>query len=74
MPRLPRMLGRRSLLGIIRTRRTHDASLGMDRAEFNKNLHSLKKRLLRGNDNVIIHVPSGDVFFNGEHIGNVFDG
>jgi hypothetical protein len=49
-------------------------ALGMDRAEFNKNLHSLKKRLLRGNDNVIIHVPSGDVFFNGEHIRNVFDG
>jgi hypothetical protein len=50
-------------------------ALGMDRIQFKENLHKLKDaHNLSGNDNVIIRVPSGDVFFGKEHLGNVCDG
>ena len=50
-------------------------ALGMAAPEFSRNLHALKGAAgLSGSDNVIIHVPSGNVFFNGECIGNVRDG
>jgi hypothetical protein len=50
-------------------------ALGMDRFKFKENLHKLKDaHNLSGNDNVIIHVPSGDVFFGEEYVGNVCDG
>ncbi len=39
-----------------------------------KNLHSIKDKLLRGNYNVLIHVPYGDFFFGDECIGSVFYG
>jgi hypothetical protein len=49
-------------------------ALGMSRNDFSDALHSLKKAAgLGGADNVLIHLPSGDVFYNGENIGNLHD-
>ncbi len=49
-------------------------ALGMTRLQLGAAIHSIKAGAgLGGSDNVLIHIPSGDVFFNGENIGNVFD-
>lgn len=49
-------------------------ALGMSRNELSDALHSLKRAAgLGGADNVLIHLPSGDVFYNGENIGNLHD-
>ena len=46
----------------------------MTRDELRRALHNLKDAIgLGGADNVEIHIPSGDVFFNGENIGNLRD-
>lgn len=48
--------------------------LGMSSAEFRRAIHALKDAAgLGGADNVRIHVPSGDVYFNDERIGNLRD-
>ncbi len=53
---------------------TTASALGMTRDQLRKAIHSLKAAIgLGGADNVQIHVPSGEVFFNGESIGNLND-
>ncbi|MGA9866249.1 MAG: hypothetical protein WBQ75_07375 [Acetobacteraceae bacterium] len=48
--------------------------LGMSPMNFRKAIHSLKDGLgLRGDDDLLFHIPSGDVFFNGENVGNLHD-
>lgn len=48
--------------------------LGMSSANFRRAIHSLKHGVgLGGGDDVLFHIPSGDVFFNGEYIGNLHD-
>jgi hypothetical protein len=50
-------------------------ALGMDKGTFSRNLHAVKRHAgLRGDDDIIILVPGGDVMHNGECIGNVHDG
>jgi RHS repeat-associated protein len=50
------------------------SALDMSRAELGTAIHSLKDAAgLGGADNIIIHIPSGDAFFNGEYIGNLKD-
>jgi hypothetical protein len=47
-------------------------ALGIDRNVFSKILHEMKKDAgLGGNDNVRIMIPSGDVYFGSEFIGNL---
>ncbi|MEO8716084.1 MAG: hypothetical protein ABI369_13825, partial [Acetobacteraceae bacterium] len=48
--------------------------LGMTRSGFRRAIHLLKDALgLSGDDTLQIHIPSGDVWFNGELIGNLRD-
>ncbi|RDU96775.1 RHS repeat-associated core domain-containing protein, partial [Trinickia dinghuensis] len=47
--------------------------LGYDRNEFGDMIHSLKYDSgLRGDDNLLFY-DTGDVYFNGEHLGNIHD-
>jgi len=49
-------------------------ALGMSRQSLGNAIESIKgANGLGGADNVQIHVATGNVFFNGEYIGNVFD-
>jgi hypothetical protein len=49
--------------------------LGMDRKELSDNLHKIKDSAgVKGNKSVSVDLNSGDVYFNGENIGNLFDG
>ena len=49
-------------------------ALGMSRNQLRGAIHSLKKANgLGGADNVIIHIPSGDVYFGPDFIGNLND-
>jgi hypothetical protein len=44
----------------------------MDRSVFNRILHDIKKRAgLAGDDDVRIMIPSGDVYYDSEYIGNL---
>jgi hypothetical protein len=48
--------------------------LGMSKRDLSDALHSLKAAVgLRGSDNVLIEIPSGDVYYGDEKIGNLFD-
>lgn len=48
--------------------------LGMSRRAIGRAIHRLKNGLgLRGDDNLLIEIPSGDVYFNGENVGNLGD-
>ena len=47
-------------------------ALGLDRRRASRILHELKEdNLLGPADNVRIHIPSGDVYFGDECIGNL---
>jgi hypothetical protein len=47
-------------------------ALRMDRSVFNRILHDIKKRAgLAGDDDVRIMIPSGDVYYDSEYIGNL---
>jgi hypothetical protein len=49
-------------------------ALGMSRNQLRTAIHSLKDAAgLGGADNVVIHIPSGEVFFNGGSIGSLND-
>ncbi len=49
-------------------------ALGLSRSGLRDAVHSIKRHSgLRGDDNVIIHIPSGDVLFGDEIIGNLHD-
>ncbi|MGH9352156.1 MAG: RHS repeat-associated core domain-containing protein, partial [Terriglobia bacterium] len=49
-------------------------ALGMSRNQLGDAVHAIKGALgLGGADNVLLHVPSGDVYYNDEVIGNVRD-
>ncbi len=46
----------------------------MSRAQLRNAMHRLKDAVcLGGADDVLIHIPTGEVFFNGESIGNLHD-
>jgi hypothetical protein len=48
--------------------------LGMSPSEFRRAIHSLKDGIgLSGDENVQIHIPTGDAYFNGEIVGNLHD-
>jgi hypothetical protein len=48
--------------------------LGMSRDQLGRAIHTLKRALgLRGDDDLEMEVPPGDVFHNGEKVGNLHD-
>jgi len=71
---LPRTLSRSSVVPVEWTTDFDYAckAMGLDRRRASKILHQLKK-FLGGDDNVLIHIPSGDVYYGDECIGNLRD-
>ncbi len=61
-------------IGYTRNPRYAAREPGMTDIQMSDAIHRLKEGAgLRGGDNLLFHLPSGDVYFNGEIIGNLHD-